>query len=240
MLNKTKSRYKPIYKKFIRIRKNVQNKKKLTLGFLKKKKWKNLNKFLRRQTLRRKKNFRVYDLTNYHIRKYGSKFKRNFLMNLLNKQGFSLFYGSMKNKYLKKIVSILKTKSSKKKIHKVYLLINMIESRLDTVLYRSHFTKSMRESKLFISHGNISVNNRIIFDSNYITNKGDTIATSSKIKSVVRYNVLSSNIWPIPPENFIINYKIFSICIIGESYINNLCNKFPYHISLWKIINYYN
>ena len=37
MLIKTKSRYKPIYKKFIRIRKNVQNKKKLTLGFLKKK-----------------------------------------------------------------------------------------------------------------------------------------------------------------------------------------------------------
>ena len=54
-------------------------------------------------------------MTNYHIRKYGSKFKRNFLINLLNKQGFSLFYGSMKNKYLKKIVSILKTKSSKKK-----------------------------------------------------------------------------------------------------------------------------
>ena len=126
MLIKTKSRYKPIYKKFIRIRKNVQNKKKLTLGFFKKKKWKNLKKFLRRQTLRRKKNFRVYDLTNYHIRKFGSKFKRNFLMNLLNKQGFSLFYGSLKNKYLRKIIGILKTKSSKKKTHNVHLLINML------------------------------------------------------------------------------------------------------------------
>lgn len=38
MLIKIKSRYKPVYKKFIRLRKNVQNKKKVSLGFFKKKK----------------------------------------------------------------------------------------------------------------------------------------------------------------------------------------------------------
>merc|ERR1712177_176991 len=96
VLIKIKSRHKPLYKKFIRLRKNIQNKKKVSLGFFKRKKWKNLNKFLRRQTLRRKKNFRAYDLTSHNIKKYGSKFKKRFLMNLLNKQSFSLFYGSIK------------------------------------------------------------------------------------------------------------------------------------------------
>lgn len=38
MVIKSKSRYKPLYKKFIRLRKNIQNKKKVTLGFFKKKK----------------------------------------------------------------------------------------------------------------------------------------------------------------------------------------------------------
>ena len=75
---KTASRYKPLYKKFIRLRKNVQNKRKVSLGFFRKKKWKKLNQFLRTQTYRRKKNFRAYDITTYHIRKYGSKLKKKF------------------------------------------------------------------------------------------------------------------------------------------------------------------
>jgi len=76
MVNYTK--YKPLYKKFIRLRKNVQNRTKLNLGLLKKKKWNLLNNYLRRLGRRRKKNFRLYNLDSYHIKKYGSFFKKNF------------------------------------------------------------------------------------------------------------------------------------------------------------------
>ena len=240
MLIKIKSRYKPVYKKFIRLRKNVQNKKKVSLGFFKKKKWKNLNKFLRRQTYRRKKKFRAYDLTNYHIKKYGSKFKRSFLMNLLNKQGFSLFYGSIKNKHIKKLVFRARKTSIQKKKAKVLTFFKLIELRLDTVLYRSHFTKSIREAKFLIKHGHINVNNLTVLNNNLTIGKGDCITTSNKINTVVKYNILSSNMWPIPPENYIINYKIFSICIVDNTNLNTLYNKFPFYFSISKLINYYN
>ena len=231
----SKSRYKPVYKKFIRLRKNVQNKKKVSLGFLKKKKWDSLNKFLRIQTLRRKKNYRTYDLTNYFIRKFGSKFKRSFLMNLLNKQGFTLFYGNLKNKHVRKIIQVAKKISEKNKINAD--LLSKVEEKLSTVLYRSHFVKSVREARFLISQGHVIVNDCNTYDSHFKTRKGDLIIVSDKIKSVVEYNILSSNMWPIPPDNFIINYNIFTIQIVNSLNLNHLYNKFPFRINIWKLIS---
>ena len=114
MIFKNKSRYKPLYKKFIRLRKNVQNKKKLNLRLLRKKKWRLLNIFLKRQSRKRKKNFRSYNINSFSIRKYGASLRRKFLFNLLNKQRISLFYGSIKNSSLKKLVVSLKLKKKKK------------------------------------------------------------------------------------------------------------------------------
>ena len=154
-------------------------------------------------------------------------------MNLLNKQGFSLFYGNLKNKYIKKKIKIIKMKKITTN------LFQLVESRLDTVLYRSHFTKSVREARFLIKQGHISVNYRKIVDNNFKTTKGDILITSYKIRDIVVNNVLSSNMWPVPPDNLIINYKIFSICIVDLIRLNNLFNKFPFYFSTWKLINYY-
>ena len=113
MVNYTK--YKPLYKKFIRLRKNVQNRTKLNLGLLKKKKWNPLNNYLRRLSRRRKKNFRLYNLDSYHIRRYGSFFKKKFLLDLLSKQRLSLFYGNLTTFYLKKLISSCSNYSLKEK-----------------------------------------------------------------------------------------------------------------------------
>ena len=54
---KNKSRYKPFYKKFIRLRKNVQNKKKVSLGFFKKKKMENSKQVFTNTDFKKKKKF---------------------------------------------------------------------------------------------------------------------------------------------------------------------------------------
>lgn len=161
-------------------------------------------------------------------------------MNLLNKQSFSLFYGSLKNKHIKKITNLVNNISKKNKQKITGNLIEVMERRLSTVLYRSHFTKSIREAKFLIKHGHIIVNNYPVLNNNYITSIGDTINISNKINPVIKYNVLSSNMWPIPPDNLLVNFKTFSICITGNCNISTLSNKFPFHFSIWKLINYYN
>ena len=54
---KKNPRYKPLYKKFIRLRKNIQNKEKINKTNFNKKKWTSLINFLNKQSNRKKKKF---------------------------------------------------------------------------------------------------------------------------------------------------------------------------------------
>ena len=237
---KTNSRYKPLYKKFIRLRKNIQNRKKVSLGKFNKIKWKNLNKFLNRQTFIRKKNFRSYDLNGYFIKRYGNTYKRKFLLNLLNKQSFSLFYGSLKNKYLKKLVLASDNKSKNIKESNTNCIINTLETRLDTVLYRSHFVKSFREARYLIKHGHISLNGIKVTDNKYLLLKGDLVSIfPGNITNIIKHNVLQSNIWPIPPKSLLINYKLLNVIYLGGVKTNSFSNKFPFYINYNNVTSYY-
>lgn len=87
-----KRRHKPLYKQFVRLRQNVQNRrilrikktavpnrdyydKALVIKF-KKRKWQGFIKYLERILKYRKRNFRMYDLRLYHIQKFNNYFKK--------------------------------------------------------------------------------------------------------------------------------------------------------------------
>ena len=106
-----KKRFKPLYKKFIKARENVQNRKKL-LKF-KKKKWEILIKTYKR-TLKRYKKFKPKTQNQYLVSKYpnrGTSFKKNYRNTLQTLKKFKLFCGdSRKNVIKKKINKIIKKK----------------------------------------------------------------------------------------------------------------------------------
>lgn len=236
MSNK-KSRYRPLYKKFIRLRKNIQNRKKLLTNF-EKKKWENLIGFLRTASQRRKKNFGSYDHSRFFIPKHGNSFKRKFLNDLLVKQRFSLFYGKLQNKKIKSIVK--KSKSSvKSNLSAKDLLVNSLENRLDTVLYRAHFVKSLREARLFIQHKHVSVNKTVITNNAFALINGDIITLSNKSIKLAKSNVYNSNLWPLPPEFLQINYSILQISFIENLYKPTVPILYPFWLDLNTIMNYY-
>ena len=92
-----KRRNKPLYKKFLTLRKNIQNNDK----FLKfrKKKWQKFQhltlKFNRK---------RFYDPISHVLFNFKDFFSRKFKYNLQNKQRLSFFYGRLRKSYLKKLV----------------------------------------------------------------------------------------------------------------------------------------
>jgi len=141
----TKRRHKPLYKKFLPLKKNVQNRDKFMK--FKKKKW---QKF--QHTIFRFKKKKFYDPISYFLFNFKNFFNRKFKHNLQNKQRLSLFYGKLKKKSLKKLIkSILKEFKSLNK-HASILLIQKLETRLDTVLYRTYFSYSFRNARQLISH----------------------------------------------------------------------------------------
>ena len=175
----------------------------------------------------------------FFLPRYVNSYKQNFLNKLLAKQRLTLFYGSLQSYKLKKIITLTKNKIKNNRIPLYNLFINRLENRLDTILYRSHFTKSIREARMLINHKHVYVNGNIINHGSFILEKGDVINLSDNVCNLVKLNVYSSNLWPLPPEYLQINYKTFQISILDIENKYYLSILFPFWLDFNTILNYY-
>ena len=230
-------RHKPVYKKFIRLRNNIQYRRRVFLLKFKKKKWQDLLSFLKRQHKRRKKKFKSYDLNRYILPKYYNPFKKRHKNVLLNKKRVSLFYGGIKDRQFKLYKNLVKKeRKSLRKNNKV--ILNIFEKRLDSILYRSHFTKTMRSAKQLILHKHVKVNNKIVNTDSYLLKSGDIVSISVKMHKLIEKNINSSHLWPIPPKYLQINYKTLEICLLNENIDSNLSLIYPFRINSYHLIRY--
>ena len=230
-------RHKPVYKKFIRLRNNIQYRRRVFLLKFKKKKWQNLLSFLKRQHKRRKKKFKSYDLSRHILPKYYNPFKKRYRNVLLNRKRVSLFYGGIKEKKFKIYKNIVK-KERKNLNNNNKIILYIFEKRLDVVLYRSHFAKTVRSAKQLIIHKHVKVNNKTITTDSYLLQSGDIISIDIKIQKLIKNNINSSHIWPIPPKYLQINYKTLEICLLDEKINSNLSLLYPFRINTYHLIRY--
>jgi len=236
-----KKRHKPFYKQFLIIRKNIQNRVKLFK--FKKKKWIKLQQYARSQ-LRFFKRYKIKDHYTLKTTKYASKgnsFQKNYKKTLLERKTFNIFYGGLKKKYLKKQIKNILNNKKKKSIsfqtfhHQV---TEFFESRLDTVLYRSKFSLSMKSARQLIRHGHILVNGMIVRTNSYILKTDDLIevALNTKSRSLIKKSIDRSNLWPIPPKHLIINYNTCQIIFMYNKNLN-LLPTFDHYLNINSIIS---
>lgn len=235
MIFGNKNKFRPLFKQFIQLRENVQDRKKL-LNF-KKRKW---EKFI--QSYKRKlkwyKRFKPIDQSQYLVSKYPSKkfsYKKRYKNTLQETKKIRLLYGGLAKNYIKKLIKI----TLKKKYRKINpLFLELFESRLDVVLYRAKFSTSVRNATQLIVHGKILVNNKLIKTKSYLLKPSDLIAVDPKHFISVETNIQMANIWPIPPKHLTINYKTLQI-IFGTFKNTNISLNFSYHLNLEKILTGY-
>jgi ribosomal protein S4 len=236
-----KKRYKPFYKQFLKLRKNIQNRPKLFK--FKKQKWKVFQQYSRRQ-LKFYKRFKIKDqfqLSASRFASRGNSFQRNFRNILNERKTFSLFYGLLKKKYLKRHIS--RITSSKKVLNSNssdfrYNALRFFESRLDTVLYRSSFSLSLRGAGQLVLHGHILVNGSAVKTKSFIlkTNDSIEIAYNEKSRSIIKKNIDRSNFWPIPPKHLLINYRTLQILFVYTK-DSNLVPVFNHYLNLNSVIS---
>jgi len=229
-----KQRYKLLYKKFLRLDQNIQNRQKI-LQF-KKQKW---QKFLKKLKKKQIRNYRFYDQNQYSLPKFSYYFKNSFKNNLKMKQRLSLFYGGLLKKYLKTIITSVFNKAIQKQIYFNFFFIEFLESRLDIILYRAHFAFSIGNARQLISHGHVYVNKRIVKNQFFMLKKGDCIEISPTIADTIKQNISDLNLWPIPPKYIQINYKIFQIICIEDKKFTNFSLHFPFKLHFNLIIKNY-
>lgn len=102
---------------------------------------------------------------------------------LLNiKQTLKFFYCNIRELSFKKYI-LYSVKSQSKTIDK---LLSILESRIDTLLFRSCFVTSFHEARQYINHRFVFVNNFSIISPNTILAKGDIVQLkTNKCKIVV-------------------------------------------------------
>lgn len=229
MFLKKKNRHKFFYKQLIKLKENIQNRKK-SLSF-KKKKWEKFNEI-------NYKKFKLKDANQYRVSQYPNRFSsytKCYKTTLMEIKKFKLFYGNLPKKLIKKFLSRILKKNYKNRIIE---FLSHFERRLDIVLYRSFFARSIRESKQLIVHNKIFVNNKLITFSSYELKSGDMISINPLFFNYIEWNIKKCLTEEILPKHLIINYRTLEI-ILGNMKNINFFSHFLYYLNLEKIMTSY-
>nr|YP_009495448.1 ribosomal protein S4 [Eunotia naegelii]AWQ64095.1 ribosomal protein S4 [Eunotia naegelii] len=241
-----KQRYKPLYKKFNRLFENVQSRQKI-FNF-KKHKWTALINRLKKGNYFRKKN----KVLNYNgntivpLVEYRKppKFKKRYRYLMHAAKKINLYYGGLKEKYMRKFVKNIwrhKKKKSKNKIlaRTEFNFLDIMESRLESVLHRSFFTQSIKNARQLILHGHVFVNGQIIKHGSYILKENDIVEINSKFHEFIRFNIKKSKFGHIQQNSLITNYKTLQILYLNRSKLDTFANLFSFRINIKNVIRYY-
>lgn len=111
------------------------------------------------------------------------RLRKEFKNNLLNKQKL-LFYYNIQNYKLKKLVrkNIVRKDNSS-------TFVQLLEKRLDNVLWKAGLVKSLYQSRQLINHGKVLINKLKQSKIDYITKVGDLIELSGIPDSYLRNNL---------------------------------------------------
>jgi ribosomal protein S4 len=239
-----KSRVKPFFKQMIRLRENVLLRKKILVKF-KKLKWKQYvfhanRKFFKRYLKYKIKNIRGYSVTAKPNKWSGAQSKHRNLLQAYKR--FKIFYGLFSKKAVKRVIRIVKRRKAEK--HVKLLLFRVMESRLDSIIYRSKFSYSSKSARQLIMHGNVSVNGNVITNPAFHTKIGDLVKiarTRENFMGILHRIYLHTydRVWPHPPSHLHINYKTLEI-IVGLMTYESLATCFHFDLKPEEMVfDYY-
>ena len=101
---------------------------------------------------------------------------------LLEKQRLRAYYGVMEKQFTNYFV-----KASKSKELTGHALINLLECRLDNIVYRLGFANSIRQARQMVVHGHILVNGKKVDIPSFNVSVGDEIKLREKSQKNVMF-----------------------------------------------------
>ena len=119
----------------------------------------------------------------------------DFGVQLAAKQKLKKYYGDITEKQFLKIYQA----ASRKKGDTSQILIELLERRLDAVVFRLKFAPTVFSARQLVNHGHVLVNGKVVNKKSYQVNDGDEISlqqTSQNIPMIIQ--TLSSNERDVP------------------------------------------
>ena len=113
--------------------------------------------------------------------KQGRKKQSEYGLQLNEKQKVKFIYGVLEKQFRKYYVM-----ATKKQGITGEMLLQILESRLENVVFRLGLANTRREARQIVNHGHITVNGQKVDIPSYLVKPGDVIAVREKSKNSVR------------------------------------------------------
>ena len=113
--------------------------------------------------------------------KQGRKKQSEYGLQLNEKQKVKFIFGVLEKQFRKYYVM-----ATKKQGITGEMLLQILESRLDNVVFRLGLANTRREARQIVNHGHITVNGQKVDIPSYLVKPGDVIAVREKSKNSVR------------------------------------------------------
>lgn len=110
--------------------------------------------------------------------KPGRKKQSEYGQQLTEKQKVKFIYGMLEKQFRKYYVMATKRQGITGE-----MLLQILESRLDNVVFRMGLANTRRESRQFVNHGHILVNGKRVDIPSYLVKPGDVISVKDKMKN---------------------------------------------------------
>ena len=126
--------------------------------------------------------FLGYDKKSNRTSSRANKKMSEYGLQLREKQKAKFIYG-----VLEKPFRNYYEKADRMKVMTGENLMTMLESRLDSVVFRMGFARTRREARQIVGHKHVLVNGKCVNIPSYLTKAGDVIEIREKSKSLQRY-----------------------------------------------------
>ena len=126
--------------------------------------------------------FLGYDKKSNRQKTHGNKKMSEYGLQLREKQKAKFIYG-----VLEKPFRNYYEKADRMKGMTGENLMVLLESRLDSVVFRMGFARTRKEARQIVDHKSVTVNGKVINIPSYQVKAGDVIAISEKSKSLQRF-----------------------------------------------------
>ncbi len=104
----------------------------------------------------------------------------DFGIQLMAKQKLKGHYGEMTEKQFRRTYE----EAARRKGNTAELLVGLLESRLDAMVYRSKFVPTIFAARQFVNHGHVTVNGRKANVGSMLLNPGDVVQVKEKSRNM--------------------------------------------------------
>ncbi len=119
-----------------------------------------------------------------------------YSLQLTEKQKVKFIYGVLEKQFYKYYERAAKSQGLTGEV-----LLQLLERRLDNVVFRLGFAKTRREARQLVGHGHFTVNGQKVDIPSYITKPGEVVAIREKSRQSEKFKaLLEQNLAVAPPK----------------------------------------